>query len=122
MSKMTIVTGALLALIGVVGYFASGMASVTALIPVGFGVALALLGVRARHPERRKMAMHLAVLVAILAMAGSAAGVPAVFSMLAGGEVARPAAQIARSLMFVVCLVFVVASIRSFIEARRNRA
>lgn len=121
MARMTIVTGGLLALIGILGYFASGMASATALIPVGFGVALALLGVRARHPERRKMAMHLAVLVAILAMAGSAPGIPAVFTMLAGGEVARPAAAIARTAMFVVCLVFVVASIRSFIEARRAR-
>lgn len=122
MSRMTIVTGALLAIIGIVGYLASGMVSATALIPVGFGVALTLLGKWAGRPERRKLAMHIAVLVAIIAMAGSAQGIPAVFMMLGGGEVARPAAQIARALMFAVCLVFVVAAIRSFIEARRVRS
>lgn len=121
MSQMTILTGAVLACIGVAGYFASGMASVTALIPVGFGAALALLGVRAKHPDRRKMAMHLAALVAVLGMAGSAQGVPAVIAMIGGADVARPAAQVARALMFTVCLVFVVACIRSFIEARKAR-
>lgn len=121
MAQFTIYTGALLAILGVVGYVASGMASVTALIPTGFGAALALLGVRARQPERRKMAMHLAALVAVLGLAGSAQGVPAVFTMIAGGEVARPAAQVARALMFTVCLVFVVACIRSFLDARRSR-
>lgn len=122
MAQFTTYTGILLAILGVAGYFASGMASPTALIPTGFGAALALLGMRAHHPERRKTAMHLAALVGVLGMAGSAQGVPAVFTMMTGGEVARPAAQVARALMFTVCLVFVVACIRSFIDARRARA
>lgn len=121
MPQFTIFTGIALVLVGVVGYFATGMVSVTALIPSFFGVVMAGLGTMAKNPARLKLAMHLAALLGVLGLAGSAKGVPAVFQMLSGIEVALPAAQIARTAMFIICLVFVIACVRSFIAARKAR-
>lgn len=108
-------------MVGVVGYLATGMVSVTALIPSFFGVVMAGLGTMAKNPARLKLAMHLAALLGVLGLAGSAKGVPAVIQMLSGIEVALPAAQLARTAMFVICLVFVIACVRSFIAARKAR-
>jgi hypothetical protein len=40
---------------------------------------------------------------------------------LSGGEVARPAAALARSLMAITLIVYLALGVRSFIAARANR-
>ncbi len=92
----------------------------TALIPSAFGVLICLCGVLALKENLRKHAMHVAVLLSVVAMGG--AGHRVVKSgVLTGGEAAFPAAVIAQSVMVLLSLVFLAFAIKSFIDARRNQ-
>ena len=122
MARITILVGLLLVLLGV-GFFAgTGMQHRTALIPAGFGIALIILGRQARSEARRKHAMHVAVLIALLGFGGTARSLEKAARHLSGQPVDRPAAVIAQAVMAILLGVFVGLSIRSFIQARRNRA
>ncbi len=122
MQNFTVATGTILILLGVVAYFASGTSSFTAFIPSVFGILLAACGQVAKNPARTKTFMHIAALLAVLGLLGSLQGVPQTMALLSGAEVARPAAAVARAVMAVVLTVFVVAAVRSFINARKARA
>ena len=121
MPGMTIALGLVLVLLGVVGYFATGRQSATALIPSFFGAVFLLLGVLARSPGARKHAMHVAAALALLGVLGTARGLVNFFRMLGGADVARPEAVIAQAAMCVLCVAFVILCVRSFAAARRNR-
>lgn len=121
MASTTIGIGAALILLGLGGYFGTGTSSPTALIPAAFGLLLVLLGGLARDPNRRKMAMHIAVVIGLLGFLGALRGIPATITLLSGGTVARPAAAISQAIMAVLMLIFVALCVRSFIEARRAR-
>lgn len=119
MPLTAIVCGILLSLIGIAGY-ANGMmndkASLTALIPFAFGTVLETLGVVARAKEGlRKHLMHAAVVVALVG-----------FIMTAGrlimkmSELTMSPAVISQAATAIVCLVFVLLAVNSFIAARRN--
>jgi hypothetical protein len=97
------------------------MVSRTALIPAAIGVVLLLLAAWGRQERARKHAMHAALLVALLGLAGSARGLVQLPSLLAGGEVARPAAVYAQSITAIALLVLLGLGIRSFVAARRSR-
>ena len=125
MPTTTIFCGVLLILIGVIGYgygMSGGAASPTALIPAVLGLILAILGFLAKAKEDlRKHIMHAAVLIGLLgalATASSFFKIPA----LLNGTADRPAAVIAQAATAAVCLVFVVLCVKSFVDARRNRA
>ncbi len=119
MPSTSIICGIILILIGIVGYvngISSGHASMTALIPAFFGIALTLLGFIAKAKDGlRKHLMHVAVLVALIGFIATA--VRAVPKL---GEIASSPAVLAQTAMAVVCLAFVLLSIRSFIAARRG--
>ena len=120
MPSTSIVFGILLILIGVIGYvygMAAGHASPTALIPAAFGIALLLLGVFSRiHEHLRKHLMHVAVLIGLIGFIITAGRLIAKI-----GDLSMSAAVLSQLAMAIVCLVFVVLSIRSFIAARRDR-
>jgi len=120
MASTTIALGVVLVVLGLTGYFLTGMVSVTALIPAFFGVALALAGLVARDERRRKHAMHAAVLIAALGAIGSTRGLLLLGDVF-NGTAARPAAVIAQSIMAVLTLAYLVMAIRSFRAARANR-
>ena len=122
MANITIIFGILLILLGLGGWFGSGGASITALIPAAFGIVLLILGVIARNEKARKHAMHVAVIVGLLGFFGSASGLVSLPAVLSGESVARPAAVIAKSIMAVLSLLYVARCVKSFIDARRNRA
>lgn len=121
MPLVTIVTGSLLSLIGILGYVFSDRSSLTALIPLLFGTLLELCGVLALRPAMKKHAMHGASVLALLGMLGSVRGAVSFISLLGGGTVARPLAAQVQAAMFVICFVLLVLCIRSFREARRRR-
>ncbi|MEL6820276.1 MAG: hypothetical protein AAFP70_00845 [Calditrichota bacterium] len=122
MDKTTIRFGISLIVIGAAAYFGTGMQSITALIPSFFGIALAGLGYLASSKENLyKHAMHGAAVVGLLGFLGSVGGVPKVFTLLGGGDVARPQAVIVQAIMAVVMLVFLVLCVQSFMQARRER-
>lgn len=123
MSKLSISIGILLIVLGVASYILTGAASPTALIPAIFGLVFIGLGILgARNESMRKHVMHAALLLAILGIGGSFGGLINVLSVLGGGELERPAAAYGQAIMALICIYFVVAGIRSFIEARRERA
>jgi hypothetical protein len=121
MAKTTIGFGIAFIVLGLAGYFGSGMASPTALIPAVFGVLFCSLGAIARDPAKRKHTMHAAALLGLLAVLGAGRGLTQIGPLLAGEPVERPNAVIAQSIMAVLGLIFVVLCIKSFRDARRNR-
>ncbi len=120
MVSLTLGVGVWLIVLGVGGYVITAMASPTALIPAAFGIVLVIAGVLARAPARRRTAMHLAMGIALLGVIGSIGGLAPALQYLSGADVARPAAAIARSLMAITLIAYLVAGIRSFMAARAN--
>jgi hypothetical protein len=118
---LTLVFGVAFLVLGVVAYLVTGMQSVTALIPAFFGVIFVVLGLIMRAPSRARHAGHAAATLAVLGLLGSVRGVPAVIALAQGGEVERPAAAVAQTVMVVLCLAYVALAIKSFIDARKAR-
>lgn len=119
MPSTSIACGTLLVLIGILGYINGVMtnhASVTALIPAFFGIVLILLGVFARMREGlRKHLMHAAVIVALLGFLATAGRLVSKMS-----ELTYSAAVVSQVSMALVCLLFVILAVKSFIDARRR--
>lgn len=122
MSRWSVFLGAALVALGIVSYAGSGTASPTALIPAIFGLLFVVLGLVARREERRALAMHLAVGLALVGFLGSVQGLVGLPDLLAGGDVERPWAVGAQSVMALLLAVFLVLAVRSFVAARRARA
>ncbi len=119
MAKITIGLGLVLIALGLGSYFGLGRSSVTALIPAFFGLPLLLLGLVALKERMRKHAMHIAVVIGLLGFAGTVSGLTKLPVLLTGGQLDRPAAVIVQAAMAIVCLVFVLVCVRSFISDRR---
>ena len=118
MSKITIVTGIALIVLGVGFYIGTGMSAVTSLIPAFVGLPVAILGGVAccGSEKARKHAAHFAVMLTLLgALAGLGRGIPA---MIKGGNASAIAATL---LMAALCIIHVIFSVRSFIAARKAR-
>jgi hypothetical protein len=121
MPIITLVLGVLLIALGLTMRAISESPSMTILIPAFLGAALALCGGLALRQGLRKHAMHAAAAVALLAILGSVGGLVKLPALLAGGEVERPLAVIARSITAVLCLAYLGLAIRSFVVARLAR-
>ena len=124
MAKVTYVFGVLLILVGLVGYFGTGSAHPTALIPVWFGLALVIGGFLAISPSegRRKLFMHINVTVGLLGLIGSAVeAVRGYVSAIAKGLEPDHIALAAKLAMAILLLIYVILCVRSFIHARRSR-
>jgi hypothetical protein len=119
MPSTSIACGVLLILLGVIGYvygLTENAASVTALIPAFFGIVLVLLGFLSKSKENlRKHLMHAAVLVALIGFLVTAGRL---LSKL--GSLTLTAATISTVLMALICLIFVILCVKSFIDARRT--
>ena len=117
MSSTSIACGILLILIGLIGYgygMSTGAASPTALIPAAFGILIAVLGaIAAAKPDLRKHLMHVAVIVGLLGFL-----IPAIRLLMKLSQLTMSAAVISQLAMALVCLVFVILAVRSFIVAR----
>jgi fluoride ion exporter CrcB/FEX len=122
LATTTIGFGVVLIVLGAAGYIGTGMEHPTALIPAAFGLLLAIFGAMARDEKKRKMAMHIAVTVGLLGFLGTVSGLVKLATLLSGGQVERPAAVWAQSIMAVLMAVYVAMCVKSFIDARRRRA
>ena len=128
MAKVTLVFAALLIALGLVGYLGSGSQFPTALIPLWWGVALAIFGFLAISPSegRRKLFMHVNVTIGLLGFIGALVeairgyGKPAPGGINTSGFLIT--AEQSKITMAVLMLIYVILCVRSFINARRTRA
>lgn len=120
MPSTAIVSGILLILVGIAGYaigVVNDNASLTAMIPAAFGLLLLILGFVAKSKENlRKHLMHAAVLVGLLGFI-----IPTARLVSGWSKLSVSPAVLSQALMGLICLFFVILSIQSFVNARRNR-
>lgn len=153
MAKWAIGFGLLLTALGLVGYFGSDPAAMTAepappaaaqgasgvqagaqevaeaakagpsktaLIPSVFGLLLLICGTLGLDERMRKHAMHAAAAIGLVGFLAAGGRLGSKLSDVLAGNISRPMWFII--LMAVLCLVYVVLSVFSFIQARRARA
>jgi sulfite exporter TauE/SafE len=118
MPIVSIVIGALLIALGVWGYSAAEVKSITALIPAFTGGVLALLGVVGLKESLLKHAMHGAAMIGLIGcLAAASRFIPKVRAGLDTSDVAA----MSTGGMTILCAVFVGLCINSFIQARKRR-
>lgn len=123
MAKVTLVFAVLLIALGLAGFFGTGRAHPTALIPAWIGLALGLFGALAISPDekRRKLFMHVNVTVGLLGFLGGA--IKAVLGYHHASIAGVPPDQIAigaQLTLALLMLIYVLLCVRSFIAARRS--
>ncbi len=128
MALLSITYGVILILLGVEGYYNTiglfGVAelhSPTALIPAGFGAVLLVCGLLAVKASIRMHVMHVAALVGVLGTLGGLGMGGRKIPELLNGTLDKPSAVKMQLTMGVICLLFVIMCVKSFINARRRR-
>ncbi len=121
MPKFSITIGIIFIIMGLYGYFVISSESITALIPAFFGVPMLILGWLGLNEKYLKHAMHGAAVLTLLGFAGTVGGLIKFFKMLGGAEMERPAAVTVQAIMAVLCLIFLIFAVKSFIDARKNK-
>ncbi|MGO2658205.1 hypothetical protein [Mycetocola reblochoni] len=116
MTRNTFIVGGLLVVVGVIGWALSESKSATALIPAFLGVVMLISGAIATKSQ--KIGVHIALVVAVIGVAGTAMNVVKIGELFAG-TAERPLAIITSTITFVALIVFIVLGVRSFIAARR---
>ena len=114
--------GVALVVVGALAYALTGAESVTALAPAAVGLVILVLGLAAGRESLRRHMIHAALVVALLGVLASAMPLAELPALLTGGDVERPGAVIASTAMALLCLVYLVLGVRSFIAARRAEA
>lgn len=119
MVRATAVTGAVLVLLGAVGYIVTGATSLTALIPSLVGSLLLVCAAIGR--SRPAIGEPAALVVALLGALGSLMNVARIGEVFAG-TAERPAAVVVSTLMLLVLVAHLVVGVRWFLAQRRARS
>lgn len=121
MAKFSIVYGIILIILGLVSYFGISSESITALIPAFLGTPVLILGFLALNEKYLKHSMHATAILMLLGFGGTVGGLIKFFRMLGGEVFERPSAITIQAIMAVLCLIFLIFAIKSFIDARRKK-
>ena len=122
MAKFSILLGIILIALGLISYFGISSESITALIPTFLGIPILILGYLALNEKYLKHAMHGALVLVILGFGGTVGGLIKFFRMLGGEVFERSSAITVQAIMALLCLIFLVFAIKSFIDARRGKS
>ena len=122
MAKFSIAFGITLIILGLISYFGISSESITALIPVFLGIPILILGIFALNEKYLKHTMHAAAVLMLLGFAGTVSGLFKFFRMIAGEVFERPSAITIQAIMAVLCLIFIIFAIKSFIDARKKKS
>lgn len=115
---LSVVLGFALVVLGAGAYVLSDFASITALIPAVFGALIVLLGVMGYQRSRDRLAIYGIGLLAVLGVLGSARGIPDVLALLTGGAVDSIIAAVSQGAMIAICLVLLAAVVKFLRETR----
>lgn len=123
MAKTTILFGALLLGISlVILAITQKIGSPSIFIPAIVGIPLLVLGFLAeKQPWNRKLLMHIAVTVGLLGALASIVPIILQLSKLAKGESLDPLRAGSVFSMAILCGLYVLLCVQSFIQARKNR-
>ena len=123
MEKLTIGFGIILMVLGEWGFVKTGSLHPTALIPTWAGFLFVLFGALAHSQElkRKKLWMHAAASVGMLLFFGTLPSIVDEIMMLRGKQFPYPIAVEEKAATSVLCLIFMVLCIRSFMAARKAR-
>lgn len=123
MQKFTIGFGLVLIVLGEWAYITTGSAHPTALIPAAAGLLFVLFGALAHSDNAKRVMlwMHAAVTVALLLFLGTIPGVVDEVRMMRGVVFPHPRAVQEKAATCLLCLVFVLVCVRSFVAARKAR-
>ncbi len=94
-----------LILLGVIGYFVTGLQSVTALIPAFFGIIVILILLVFIRFTKPKVTFWILVVFSLIGFIATVKGVPKVFELLQSNDIQRPAAVISQSIMAVLSII-----------------
>ena len=109
MATITLLYGVIITSLGIVGYFATGQVSKTALIPCVFGLPIVALGiVSLLKPYLTKQTFLAALIIALLAFGGTVRRLSGLVIILSGGEVAITTTVIFQALMAIASLVYIL--------------
>jgi uncharacterized membrane protein len=120
MAKLSITFGIILIILGLISYFGISSESITALIPAFLGIPLLVLGWIGLSEKYRKHAMHGTAVLMLIGFAGTVSGLIKFFRMIGGENFERPSAITVQAIMAVLCLIFLILAVKSFIDARRK--
>jgi hypothetical protein len=123
MAKVTVLFAVLLIILGGASFVLTGHKFPTSLIPVAFGILLAIFGSLAETPDsrRRMLFMHIAVAVGLVGFVATAPALIQVVELFKGKLFPYPAAIEEKAAMSGLMLIYVLLCVRSFVSARRSR-
>ena len=122
MAKISIIFGLILIILGLISYLGISSESITALIPTFLGIPVLILGFLALNEKYLKHAMHGTAVLMLLGFAGTVGGLIKFFRMLGGKVFERPSAITIQAIMAMICMIFLIFAIKSFVDARRKRS
>jgi len=122
MAKISIIFGLILIILGLISYLGISSESITALIPTFLGIPVLILGFLALNEKYLKHAMHGAAVLMLLGFAGTIGGLIKFFQMLGGEVFERSSAITIQAIMAMICMIFLIFAIKSFVDASRKRS
>lgn len=121
MPRVAMLFGVIFIILGLVAYFGISSESITALIPAFLGLPMLILGWIAQNEKYLKHAMHGAAVLALLGFGGTVGGLIKFFRMIGGEQFERGSAITVQAIMALLCLIFLIFAVRSFIDTRRKK-
>lgn len=118
MSAISIIFGILLNVVGLIGFFGTGAAHPTSLIPCGLGLLLVICGLLARIEKIRMHVMHVAVLVGLLGFGATVSAYGMLLAVLKQTAGDKTNSSIAKMATALICGLYVARCIQSFVQAR----
>lgn len=121
MPRVAMLFGVIFIILGLVAYFGISSESITALIPAFLGLPMLILGWVAQNEKYLKHAMHGAAVLALLGFGGTVGGLIKFFRMIGGEQFERGSAITVQAIMALLCLIFLIFAVRSFIDTRKMK-
>ena len=118
MPLVGVIAALILILMGAGAYFASESKSVTAWIPAFLGAPLFIASAVSFKEKNLKMGMHIAATIGLL---GFLAPTGMLVSKAAKGELEWKLSTSCMAGMGVICLIFVLLCVKSFIDVRKAK-